>query len=83
MEEKKNNGLASLIIVIFAIIGVACATLILFKKFKERKLIKDNDEFDDLDDDDYCDCECCCCEEDLEEAAEEEAEEEEKEEDAE
>lgn len=76
--EKKGNGIASLIIVIFAVIGVACATLILLKKLKERKLVKDNAEFDDLcdaEDEDLFNCECPCEEEKLENEAEEAAEE--------
>ena len=75
MGEKKNSGIASLIIVIFAVIGIACATLILVKKLKERKLAKDSESFDDLDEDDYCDCDCCCCEEEFVDEAEEESEE--------
>lgn len=75
-ESKKANGIAFLIIVIFAVIGVACATLILFKKLKERKLAKDGEYFDDLDDeDDFCDCDCCCCEDTQDEEEAEEAEE--------
>ena len=75
MGEKKN-GLASLIIVIFAVIGVACATLILVKKLKERKLVKDSESFDDLEDEDYCDCDCCCEEFEDEEEPEEKKDEE-------
>ncbi len=74
MQEKKSGGLASLLLVIFAIIGVACATVVILKKLKERKAIKESESFDDLDDDDFCDCDCCC-EEHLEDEAEEEAEE--------
>ena len=56
MENKKNNnGIAALLVVIFAIIGVACATVFVLKALKKRKVLGDEEAFDDLDD--LCDLE--------------------------
>jgi hypothetical protein len=50
MEKKSNkNGIVTLIVVIFAIIGVVCAALFVVKALKKRKEEKE-DSFDDLDD---------------------------------
>ena len=51
MENKKNgSGIASLLIVIFAFIGVACATVFILKALKKHKELRCGDDFDDLDD---------------------------------
>lgn len=74
---KQSSSIVKIIVLIFAVIGVAVAAFFIIKKLQARKAEKDDSLFDDLDEldideDDIC---CCCCDDEAEECIEAPAEE--------
>ena len=72
---NQTSNIIKIVVLIFAVLGVAVAAFFIVKKLTERKkALKDDslfDELDELDIDDEC---CCCCDDcdDMIEAAAEE-----------
>ena len=70
---NQTSNIIKIVVLIFAVLGVAVAAFFIVKKLTERKASKDDslfDELDELDIDDECCCCCCDDEECIEEAAE-------------
>ncbi len=65
---NQTSNIIKIVVLIFAVLGVAVAAFFIVKKLTERKASKDDSLFDELDELDIDD-ECCCCCDDCEELA--------------
>ncbi len=66
---NQTSNIIKIVVLIFAVLGVAVAAFFIVKKLTERKASKDDslfDELDELDIDDEC---CCCCDDECDELA--------------
>lgn len=73
--SKETSTALKVVVLLFAVIGVAVAALLIVKKLRSNKAAKEDSLFDeldelDIDDDDICSCCCCDDEECIDEAAE-------------
>ncbi len=68
---NQTSNIIKIVVLIFAVLGIAVAAFFIVKKLQERKAAAIDDSlFDELDELDIEDDDICCCDECIEDAAE-------------